>query len=243
MDPQVECSSVKAENQSRKRALIGIGVVLLLVPLALAGRLAWNSRDIPAPDVSDLTLQPRQLPAEQDAYTHFERAAAALVWPKDAAFLRLDAAPQPDDEARVSELVVTNGEALRHLKSGLACEACLGPQDWRYDATVPVIRWQNLGRLLAAQTRCELRAGHRTQAVAACADSLRFSDFLTRDASCAVVWLIGTSSARRAARPLRWQPVPLCAGEATGVCGGNGSQGFRWHANPAAQAGRKKIQG
>jgi hypothetical protein len=194
MDPQVECSSEKAENQSRKRAVIGIGLMPVLAALGLAGWVIGNSRDIPAPDLSDLTLQPRKLPAEQDAYTHFERAAAALVWPKDAAFLRLDAAPQPDDEARVRELVTANGEALRHLKSGLACEACLGLQDSRYDATVPVIRWQNLGRLLAAQTRYELRAGHRTQAVAACADSLRFSDFLTRDASCAVVWLIGTSN-------------------------------------------------
>jgi hypothetical protein len=171
-----------------------MAVMIVLVVGSVAGWLAWNSRDIPAPDVSDVTLQRRELAAEQDAYTHFVRAGAALVWPEDVRFTRSNPEPRPDDEARIVNLVAANAEALRHLQAGLACEECLGPQDLRPDSTWPVHEFRNLGKLVGAQTRCELRADHLTQAVAACADGLRYGDLLARDTSFCNRWLLGVAN-------------------------------------------------
>ena len=194
MEQSLERTSEKAGHLGLKRALIGMAVLVLLVVLGVAGWLAWNSRDIPAPDLSDVTLQRRQLPPEQDAYTHFERAAAALVWPADDKFMRSNPASQPEDEARIVDLVAANAEALRHLQAGLACEACLGPQDWRPEATWPGEKLRKLGKMLDLRVRCQLRAGSRTQAIAACADVRRYGNLLAQDASYSLTWVLGASN-------------------------------------------------
>ena len=63
------------------RSLILLGGAVVLLVLGLAGWVAIASRDIPAPDVSDLMLPRIDVPAEQDADTHFNAAADALNWP------------------------------------------------------------------------------------------------------------------------------------------------------------------
>jgi len=79
MEPQEQFTCEKARRMGRKRALIGMAVMFVLAVGSVTAWVLGNSRDIPAPEVCDLTLQPRQLPPENAPYTLFVRAAARLM--------------------------------------------------------------------------------------------------------------------------------------------------------------------
>jgi len=176
------------------RSLIFLGASVALLGLGLVGWVAYASRDIPAPDVSDLMLPRIKVPADKDAYTHFDAAADALVWPKDEKPMKDFLADKPADEAALREWVASNHEALAYIKMGLACEVCVGPQERRLDATCPIGQWGKLQKLLRVKEKLHQRAGERAEALTVCMDILRFADLALLNAESHTMWLFGVSA-------------------------------------------------
>lgn len=174
-----------------KRILIGFVGVVLVLALGLVGWIAAMSRDIKPPDVSDVSRVRMELPPEKDAFTHFARARSVLVWPEGEHLARLRQSSQAEYDKKIREVVDANAEALRHLAAGLACESCLGPQKWTPDSAIPS---PHLAQLLNERARLRLRSGTPKEAVAACADTMRFGDLLTNCPNSSIWWFLGAST-------------------------------------------------
>lgn len=156
--------------------------------------LGWLLRDIPPPDVSDLAIERRDLPPERNAYGPFERAAAVSVWVNwsaDQTRIKDYLGGKPVDTAPILDLIAKNEEALRLIREGLAREACIRPRESLISGASPLLRWRNLGKLMAADTMRLRLAGKRAEAVDAALAQVRFGDLVTGGAGDLVQWLTG----------------------------------------------------
>jgi hypothetical protein len=101
------------------RGLLRIGLVIAIaLVVGVPGCVVWHSRDLPEALDGDLDIPPLEIEDEEsNAYTHLERAAAALAWPEE-----LEASPRLGDDwdpQRVERLVASNQAALAHLQRAL----------------------------------------------------------------------------------------------------------------------------
>lgn len=173
------------------RSLILLGGGAALLGLGLVGWVAYASRDIPAPDVSDLLLPRIEVPADKDAYTHFNAAADALLWPEDEKPMKDFLADKPADEAALREWVASNQPAVQHFKAGLACEVCVGPQVRGIDAKCSAMRWGKFSTMLFVKAKLHQRAGERADELAGYVDLVRFGELSLRNADGPNDWLWG----------------------------------------------------
>jgi hypothetical protein len=95
-------------------------VALLLT--AVAGLVVWlGSRDLPAPDVTDLVVDQITLSAESNAYVQLLQAGEALVLtPADRDYLARNAKLRDWDLIRAAEILTLNDVALAGMDAALA---------------------------------------------------------------------------------------------------------------------------
>lgn len=166
----------------------GVGVVAVVAVISMAGR------DIPEPDVSDMMVERLELPAEDNAFTHFLSAADALCWPTNATLVADYLEGKPVEADALAEILDGNGEVRELIRRGNQCLRCIAPEVKGFDDVLPHLSpWRNMGRVLAAQTRQSRLAGRYAEATESCITLLRFSDLIQKDAEGIVHYLVGLS--------------------------------------------------
>ncbi len=179
----------------RKTALaisFSVAIPVALGLAAIAAYVFFASRDIPAPDVSDLRVSRPEVPPEENAYTHFLAAADALRRPKDSALIANYLAGRPADSNAIATAIEENTEALNLIGQGIALQRCITPEVTGIDTEIPTPEpWLQLGRILAARSRRDRLAGRYEEATQACLSLLRFADLVQQDAEGILNFLVG----------------------------------------------------
>ena len=144
----------------RKRTRIVLLGLLGLMALVLCLRLfaVYLYWDEAPPKDADLRLPALSLPAEENAFTHFQRAMDALDLPGDewnqiADFIcdEVDdqGKPVPWDVAFAEDIVNRHEAAFAHLERGLACSRIEVPSPGVREADLPYLtNCKQLGRLI-----------------------------------------------------------------------------------------------
>ena len=179
--------------------------------LAVFGWLA--SRDAAPPDESEFAAERPEVAPEANAFTYFLEATNLLVdTTNDALFVdfRMGKAP-PSDEMR--ELVAKNAECLSRVKRGTECEICVTPPVETVETPVPYVNpWLHMQRMLEARARLARLDGRFADAADDLAVGMRFGDFVQKDASSLIAYLVGvaifTSSAESAMELARDPAAP-----------------------------------
>jgi hypothetical protein len=115
----------------RRLLRLGLAIAIALI-VGVPGCVVWHSRDLPEVLDGDLAIPPLLIEDEEsNAYTHWERAAVALVWPEDTEG-SLDPPHLGDNwnPQRAEQLVASNEVALAHLLRALEAPSFQVP---RYD--------------------------------------------------------------------------------------------------------------
>ena len=198
-----------------KRPLLSLALLFLVGLIVLVIVFLVVSRDIALPDTADLTLEHSEIPAEQNAYTHFLAATKYLYWPggfsKDADYL----AGKPTDAVLIEEMITRNTTTLEAIQQGLACPRCLPPEITHYDQSVPyLIPWTRITRIMAMKVRCERMAGQGAEATRTCIALLDFGNTIQRDAVGMVDYLVALTALDQGLTQARdWQALSLRAGQ------------------------------
>lgn len=168
-------------------AILGAaGVVAVVAVISMAGR------DIPEPDVGDLQVERLELPAQENAYTHFLSATDALCWPTNSTLVADYLEGKPVEADALAEILDGNREVLELIRRGNQCLRCIAPEVKGFDDVLPHLSpWRNMGRVLAAQTRQSRLAGRYAEATESCITLLRFSDLIQKDAEGIIHYLGG----------------------------------------------------
>jgi len=127
-----------------RKTTIAIFTLVLLSIACLAIVIVFG--DAPPPDDADLMPTRLDIPDEENAFTHLERARAVLYWPR-ADENRLDDVIEgflPDfDLAR--DVIDRNAETFKHLDAALACKHCQVPEIEGPDTPLPYLSdWRAL---------------------------------------------------------------------------------------------------
>jgi len=205
-----------------KRALIAVGI---LASTLLAGVIGWviiAGRDVPPPDVSDLTLERPHVPEAENAYTYFLSAAAALHWPED--FDHASRLGHIEDSCKyetevVGDLIEKNLPALALVEKGLACRACQLPVYWIGDDADYLGKWRKLARVFTLKAMREQSAQEYTQAIESCSAAIRFGDVIQANAESSLDYLVGLTMLAGGLRQTRrlMRERGLTAGQLAGL--------------------------
>ncbi len=178
-----------------KKTMLVLASVILIAGSAIS-YMAWVSRDIPPPDVSDLARECHALPLEDNAYTYFTAATNTFYWPCDSVVLIdfLHGRTVLDAEAvqAVEDLISKNKVAFSLIEQGAERQRCVAPRITRFDTLIPYLgAWRNMGRALAVQARFMRMQGDYSCATDACVTLLRFGELVQQDAPSLLHHLIG----------------------------------------------------
>jgi hypothetical protein len=154
----------------RRLLRLGLAIAIALI-VGVPSCVVWNSRDLPEVLDGDLTIPPLVIEDEEsNAYTHLERAAAALVWPEDPE-RSIDPLHLGDgwDPQRAEQLVASNEVALAHLSRALEAPAFQMPSydilDGDPGPDSPAVRSLRLAHVLAARAFLSADRGETREAL------------------------------------------------------------------------------
>ncbi|NLE36882.1 MAG: hypothetical protein GX621_02540, partial [Pirellulaceae bacterium] len=105
-------------------------VALVFVPvLGLFVAILVASRDIAPPNTADLVPEPFEVADEENAYSYFAAAVAAVDWQSedDDLLFAVVNGEKPDPEHR-ADFLSRNREAFALMEKGLACRALKSPE-------------------------------------------------------------------------------------------------------------------
>ena len=80
-----------------RKVLIGLGIGVGAILLAAGIAFFVISRDEAPPDDSDLIVKRLDIPDDQNGFTYFQQAGAALYWPGTDAWKKSGKHPEPKD--------------------------------------------------------------------------------------------------------------------------------------------------
>ena len=83
--------------RTRNKILLGFGIAIGALILAAGITLYVISRDEPPPDDSDLIVKRLDIPDDQNGFTYFQQAGAALYWPGTEAWKKSGKHQEPED--------------------------------------------------------------------------------------------------------------------------------------------------
>jgi hypothetical protein len=143
--------------------------ICLLLGTGLAGWVVLASRDLPDPGDGDLAVARLDLPDEQNAFTHIERAAASLAWAEDDAARENELAEilrgEKWDGVWVAKLLRSNRESLGHVADALRWQEFQVPEVLSASDDLPdMLQWQRLVKLLALRAAWHARRSEMPEA-------------------------------------------------------------------------------
>ena len=175
------------------KLLTWVATLVFASLFVLVAVMGWLSRDIPAPDTSDLVLEKVEVPDDQNAFTHFLVATKVLDWPGKCDSVVGDyLKDKPADEAVLRDLLVRNAATFEEIRLGLECQRCIIPESESAYSSPFLTPWKRIGNLLAIKVRLEHRAGDHAGATSTCVALLQFGNLIQRDADSLIRWLVGT---------------------------------------------------
>ncbi len=177
-------------RQTLKRLVITGVVVVIVVLLGI-----WLFVDAPAPDDADLRITFDDIPADENAFTYFDRAGQELLWTTSGAGKRRlrDLETGKDwDDALAADVLAQNEGVLELIEQGLACPRCQLPEVRRYDDLLPYLApWRNVAQLGAIRAEQLFQAGQERQALDQAMRVMRFGHTVEHGRSCIVSYLVG----------------------------------------------------
>ncbi len=169
--------------------LLILPVVLILVPLGVA---FFTCRDIAPPDTSDLVPKRVEVADDQNAFTHFNAAAAALDWPEDEHLIWDIAAGRKSDPQYVADLLARNEKAVALLERGLRCRICQSPEVRSFSDPLDYsYQWRKLSKLLTLKVDHNRKAGRIAEAAKTCRQQIRLGELIEEHPACFINYLIG----------------------------------------------------
>lgn len=179
--------------EPRKFFTIAIGLVVFAAILLVVLLVAASSDSRP-PDTSDLVLERKPVPAEENAFTHFSNALETIHWPENSPIPTNYLENGTVDESALSSLLASNAVMFSHVRKGAACTNMLGPEITGFDSKMPwVAGWRNIARLMAVKIRHDRTAKRHSEATATCTDLLKFGDLLTTNPETIIEYLVGVA--------------------------------------------------
>lgn len=167
-------------RRRRKRILIVTNAVMVSLMIGVVGWVTVCSRDIPAPDVSDLAVEAADVPDENNAYVYFEKTVDSFDWPKDERRVSSILIDKRWDEAFVTDLLSRNATTLSLVKRGLACPTYQPHEGSRLEPPKLAYLWcHDIVQLLALEAMREKRAGRIDHVWQSCFDQCRLGSFMT----------------------------------------------------------------
>ncbi len=180
-----------------KKFIIGLVAavfIILISPLMYVFVIA--GRFTSPPDVSDLEVERLDMPAEDNAFTHFTAAWEAGYEPEDRQIVRNFVQGEDVNEDVLLEVLAQNTEAIQYVRRGAECDVCIVPE-YTYESELPYLRqWRYLGRILAAKSRYNWLEGNYEEAAEACVLLLNFGDLIMKDAEGVPNYLISIAIMR-----------------------------------------------
>jgi hypothetical protein len=134
----------------RRLLRIGLAVAIALL-VGVPGCVVWHSRDLPEVSDGDLAIPPLMIEdPEANAFTHLERAAAALVWPENPhESLLWPHLGDGWDPEEAEQLLAGNEAALAHLLRALEAPSFQMPRrDFFEDSSLEHVSFFTLRHLL-----------------------------------------------------------------------------------------------
>lgn len=136
--------------------------------------MAAYSRDVPAPDVSDLVVETIEVPNEDNAYIYFEKTVDSFDWPEDDRRVDSILVDGQWDEEYVAGLLSRNAQTLALVKRGLACREYQPREEPKLEPPkLPYLWLPRIAKLMALETMREKRAGRVRNAWESCLDRYR----------------------------------------------------------------------
>jgi hypothetical protein len=126
-----------------------VSCLALLLTVAVGLGVWLGSRDLPAPDVSDLEVEPTALPAASNAYVHMLQACEALLLaPADRDYLARSAKLRDWDLVHSAEILTSNEVALAGMDAALDLPDYAEPlMLHRRDDVPQVAAWRDMAQL------------------------------------------------------------------------------------------------
>lgn len=184
-------------RKSAKITLAGVlGAVALggIVTIIAAFPMGIGSRDIAPVDDSPLRREVINLPDDQNAFTFYEKAGNALVYPvKSKEFDKIFEGEEWDDTL-VREVLDQNAKCLALLADGNRLQRCIVPRVTAHDTrTGYLANWRGIGRLLVVKAACHAQHRETDQVLATLRELLQFASRVESDAGCLIQYLVGGS--------------------------------------------------
>ena len=184
-------------SKTANRVIVWIGVAFaalrVTVIVVVVGAMLLFGEDTEPPDDGDLAVVRHNIPADENAYTCFAEACAALDCPSDT-YNRIDegiSAGVWDTNAIVS-LLASNETAISHVEEGLKHERCEVPEITSFDTLLPYVAdYRSLARLMALKARMQDRQGNQEEALETALGVVRFGHLIEDCGGGLIHYLVG----------------------------------------------------
>lgn len=172
---------------------VGFLVALFVFILIIGAYIIFNTKDIPSPDISDMTVPYPDVPEEENAFLVFEEVlyGFSLTDQEDEALQRF--LHEEKEDADVMRQVLQRLEpSFQRLEEGVMRPRCVFPRPITVNAMLPIISDSLLAsQLLWAQTNLYLLGGEYDAACDMANNHLRFAAHLTREPETLIQHLVG----------------------------------------------------
>lgn len=173
-----------------KRFLLVVVSVFVLVIIGIISFVAVASRDIPAPDTTDLLVQRSPVADQDNACMYFIAATNSLYWPTNTSLVTDILGGKTNDDAFVSNLIFRNTETLRLVDQGLTCNIYRASAITNFNSLTPHVgKWRSIGRVMALKAMHERQMEQFMEAAQIYGKILRFGNLLQKDAEDVVNYL------------------------------------------------------
>ncbi len=171
-------------------------LVLIIFVVAGFGILIYFklfSGDIPPPDVSDLAVEYKDIPADENAFTYISEAADIYdsIRLKSKIFQdSIEAAKY--DAAEMTKFMALSEKMFEHLDRGLKCERLQFPAYRSYDTLLPYLKWfRQLARMQLNRALYLFKHGKEKEAFEVLINTMKFGAMMERGKGCIINYLVG----------------------------------------------------
>jgi len=198
--------------RTRNKILMGIAIAIGILIIAAGIALFVISRDEAPPDDSDLIVKRLDIPDDQNGFTYFQQAGAALYWPGTEAWKKAAKHSESEDAEKIkdrlermmdgkdwdavlaAEVLDANKPTFALIEKGLACREFQVPKPVGMDALdLNVLDFLNLSRACFVRAFAMAKAGDKARAVDEALRMVQFGHALERSKGVLVTCLVGTT--------------------------------------------------